>query len=218
LHNSGAGTRFNGSICHAAIWSGVDPDLVDVAVKQLTSGVVPWSERHILHDNLLVLQPLLNGSEGAVGPTMTETAVTFHTGNVQPLTGYTSGYRTFPPSTGDINFRWPFAAPAGPMPGNRVVKLVGGFLQLADAADDAAIGATVTPTYVTYLTGFQSVSRHSSQFVRVEIEDGDSLSAGDVAYQAADGYAASTGTVRIGVAYEGGTGGDAIRILPSWTQ
>jgi hypothetical protein len=220
LHNGGAGTRFNGWICHAAIWSGVDPDLVDVGVKQLTSGVVPWSERHILHDNLLVYQPLLAGinDSDSVGPTMTETAVTFHTGNVQPLTGYTFGYRTFPASTGDIKFRWPFAAPAGPLPGNRVVKLVDGFLQLADAADDAAIGAASTPTYVTYLTGFQSVTQHSSQFVRVEIAAGDALSAGDVAYQADDGYAASTGTVRIGVAYEGGTAGDAIRVLPSWGQ
>jgi hypothetical protein len=99
-----------------------------------------------------------------------------------------------------------------------MVKLVDGFLQLADAADSNAVGATGPPDFSTYLTGYQKLYRITGPFLRVEVAAGDSIDQGAVVYQADDGYGASTGTKRIGVAYEAGDAGDVIRVLPSGVQ
>ena len=93
---------------------------------------------------------------------------------------------------------------ASPLPFGRVVKLdSSGELQLAGASDANAIGYTGRTHDDPSGGYFQDVlPKCYPDAVRLEIASGDSLDPGEIAYQAADGKVASTGTVRIGVCVE----------------
>jgi len=218
LWNGGTSAMFNGQIARAAVWIGVDADLVDVGVRQITSGLPPSDARSVIRSSLAYYQPLVSAINGnSVGAAMASSDLTFDT-DQQPPTGSSVGFQ-FPGSQESIEFRWPITSPTvGPFPFGRMVKLVDGFLQLADAADDNAVGATGPHGSSAYFSGYQKLYRITGPFLRVEVAAGDSIDQGAVVYQADDGYGASTGTKRLGVAYEAGTAGDLIRVLPSWTQ
>ena len=77
LHNGGVTASFDGPICHAAIWTGVDADHVDLMVDQLARGVKPSDIWHVT--TAYLYQPLETAANqtGKLGPTLTATAVQF---------------------------------------------------------------------------------------------------------------------------------------------
>lgn len=85
---------------------------------------------------------------------------------------------------------------------NRIVKLASGVLALCGAADTNAIGVMRAGNGVTRVRGI------------VEVEASGPITAGNVAYQAANGKVAASGTVRAGVALNTSVNdGDVIELL-----
>jgi len=213
LWNGGASTRFNGHIVRAAIWSGFDLDLIDLAVRQLASGLPPNDARSVLRSSLTYYQPLQSEANDTygVGASMTASNLTFGSsdGPAYPV-GAFQGTR----------YRWPGDPPnAGPLPYARLVKITAGYLALVDAADTNALGAIqLPPGAPDYASAAQFVTRFADGQLLLEIAAGVGITQGQEVFQADGGKIADTGTVRVGVADRSGTAGQVIRVSPSWTQ
>lgn len=85
---------------------------------------------------------------------------------------------------------------------NRIVKLASGVLALCGASDANALGVMRAGNGMTRVRGI------------AEIEASGAISAGNIAYQAASGKVASSGTVRVGVALSSSSvDGDTLEVL-----
>jgi len=90
------------------------------------------------------------------------------------------------------------------------VKIDGnGDLQLAGATDENAIGFTAAGLYER-----DALPRTYHDAIELEIAAGNTIASGDVVNQADDGKIQSGGTVRVGVAIRGGSGGDLALVMP----
>ena len=108
----------------------------------------------------------------------------------------------------------PRFATAGSIAANRIVKLASdGTLSLAGAADENAIGATTVGAATGLNTGPPVHLKTAPGVALVEVAAAVTITRGNVAYQAASGKVADTGTVRAGVAITGGTAGELIEVL-----
>lgn len=115
-------------------------------------------------------------------------------------------------STANQEQRFPTA---GALAGNRIVKMDSdGNLALASDSDANAIGATLcgVSSAGSYDTG-PPVRLKGGGPVEVKIAPGETITRGNVAYQADNGMLAAAGTVVAGVALTGGTAGQLVELL-----
>ena len=115
----------------------------------------------------------------------------------------------------------------GAISANRLVKLNSSRqIEHCGASDANCIGATVGPPAPDtteiggvatgaqpFATGPIVVRKVEEFYLDVVVAAGDSLAAGGIAYQAADGKVASSGTVRVGVVMTGAAAGAVAQIM-----
>ena len=106
--------------------------------------------------------------------------------------------------------------PAHSLAANRVVEIDSeGDLVLAGSSDEGYIGFTTDAVHHGFKYGPGDVlARTYPDAVLLQVAAGQTFTPGLVAHVAADGKIATTGTHHVGVALEGGTGGEVIKVMP----
>ncbi|MFO0791930.1 MAG: hypothetical protein U0805_20910 [Pirellulales bacterium] len=109
-----------------------------------------------------------------------------------------------------------FPTGASSIAANRIVKLASdNTLALAGASDENAIGVTRGACAANAPLDSGSLvtlfSNGGGEYV--EVAAGETVTRGNVVYQAASGKVAATGTVRAGIAGSSGTAGELIELL-----
>lgn len=99
---------------------------------------------------------------------------------------------------------------------NLFVKLAAGVLALADENDENAVGVGLGSVAVAtdINQGIRVRLLNAPGGVEVIVAAGVTLAAGDIAYAAAGGKVADTGTVRRGLCLSGAGAGELVEVLP----
>jgi hypothetical protein len=105
----------------------------------------------------------------------------------------------------------------GALAANRLVKLGSdGFPDLADDDDTNVIGSTLNSAAgaADINRGVVVALKSKAGVLEVEVAGGETITRGDLAFQATGGMIAAAGTIVAGIALVGGTAGQLVEILP----